>query len=66
MFKEYNEYLLYGVKKTKRLTFNELFSYWREQLIMRIMAIFEYKNLNFRHILVQSKIGSFRGQIKAL
>ena len=45
MFKEYNDYLLYGVKKTKRLTFNELFSYWREQLIMRIMAIFDYKNL---------------------
>lgn len=45
MFNEYNDYLLCGVKKTKRLTFNELFIYWREQLIMRIMAIFNYKNL---------------------
>ena len=46
MFNEYNDYLLYGVKKTKRLTFNELFCYWREQLIMRIMAIFDY-NTNY-------------------
>lgn len=45
MFEEYKEYLLYGVKKTKRLNFNDLFVYWREQLIMRVMSIFNYKNL---------------------